>query len=188
MLINKSIYFVHIPRTGGKHVKELFAQNNYDFVLGDYLQWNNKETAHLCYPDYEIFLNFLECQKFTIVRNPLDRFISGISDDSRFNEETINKILVSQSSLNMYLNNIIFHDLANRFTPQINFLNNSIKIYNYENGLKENFFEWIKDNFNLQLKDVTALTAGHNFKIDLSNKEKQFIENYYYQDYKILNY
>ncbi len=185
MLINKSIYFVHIPRTGGKHVKELFAQNNYDFVLGDYLQWNNKETAHLCYPD---FLFFLKYKNFTIVRNPLDRFISGISDDSRFNEETINKILESQSSLNMYLNNIIFHDLANRFTPQINFLNNSIKIYNYENGLKENFFEWIKDNFNLQLKDVRALNAGHNFKIDLSNKEKQFIENYYYQDYKILNY
>ena len=49
MLINKSIYFVHIPRTGGRYVKELIKFNNHICILGDYVQWNNKEVSHLCF-------------------------------------------------------------------------------------------------------------------------------------------
>ena len=100
MLINKSIYFVHIPRTGGRYIKELIKFNNHICILGDYVQWNNKEVSHLCFPDYEVFLNFLECQKFTVVRNPIDRFVSAINSDVRLNEQTIDKMLMNQESLN----------------------------------------------------------------------------------------
>jgi len=187
MLINKSIYFVHIPRTGGRYVKELIKFNNHICVLGDYVQWNNKEVSHLCFPDYEVFLNFLECQKFTVVRDPVDRFVSGINSDVRLNEKTINKMLKSQESLNQYLNNIIYNDLSNRYLPQINFLNKDIKIYKYEEGFEENFFKWSLNNLQLKLEQSPEIILRRN-EIDISNKQKQYVENYYYKDYKLLKY
>jgi hypothetical protein len=187
MLINKDIYFVHIPRTGGKYINILFKINNHQVRLNDFKQWKNKEIPHLTFPDYEIFLNFLECKKFSIIRNPIDRFVSAINSDIKLNENTINKMLSNQETFNMYLNNLIFNDDSNWYTPQVNFLNYNTQIYRYEDGLNINFVKWVNDNLNLKLT-ILPNPVIDTKKIYLTTKQKQFVENYYYKDLKLLNY
>lgn len=185
MLINKNIYFVHIPRTGGRFIKNLFKINNYQVYLNEFHHWNNKEVPHLTYPDYEIYLNFLSCDKFSIVRNPIDRFVSAINSDAKLNSITIDKMLTNQENFNMYINNLIYNDDANWYAPQINFINYDTKIYKYENGLNTNFIKWVSDNFNLSLSILPNYVKSEK-KIDLTHKQKEYVENYYYKDFKIL--
>ena len=190
MLINNNIYFVHIPRTGGRFITDLFKINKHHVRLDSFIFWKGQEVPHLTYPHYEIFLNFLECQKFTIVRNPVDRFVSAINDYYILNEKTIEKMFMNQETFNMYINNYIVNENnGNWFVPQINFLNYDVKIYRFEDGFEENLFKWIFDNLNIKIN--TTMMNNYNSKIkniDLTNKQKQFVENYYYKDFKILNY
>ena len=59
---NTEIYFVHIPRTAGRYVTELFSFNNYDGeytdVLGSYTV-NDLIAAHIHYPFYNYYLEMV---------------------------------------------------------------------------------------------------------------------------------
>ena len=189
MLIDKDIYFVHIPRTGGRYVHRLLNENNYTVTVGFNNFFKQKEIAHLSYPDYEIYLNFMRCVKFTIVRNPLDRFISAISNDIAMNERTLEKILSNQESLNNHLNNTIFNDSSNWYTPQINFLNKEVKIYRFENSLGPVFNKWLTDNLNLKITKEYHDKYDYSERLfSLTEKQKDYVKNYYYKDYKLLDY
>lgn len=189
MLIDKNIYFVHIPRTGGRYVHDLLVHNQYTTDLISFKEYfNDKEVPHLTYPDYEIYLNFLNCKKFTIVRDPVNRFLSAVSDDAKLNEDTILKMLESQQTFDMYINNLIFHDSTNWYVPQTNFLNNNINIYKFEDGLSDNFYKWLYETLDLKIHKPYNINNFTSNKIELSNKQKQYIKNYYYKDYKLLGY
>lgn len=189
MLINKNVYFVHVPRTGGRYITNLFKINKHEVSLDAFnTKWKNKEIGHLTYPDYEVYLNFLKCTKFAVIRDPITRFLSAINSDVKLNKDTIDTMLSSQENLNLYLNNLIFNDDDNWYTPQINFLNYDVKIYKYENGLGDKFVEWINNNFNLKLEIFDARSFSEVFEINLTNKQKQYVENYYYKDFRLLNY
>ena len=189
MLINKNTYFIHIPRTAGKYITFLFKANNFVVTLDEFdNKWNNKEIPHLTFPDYEIFLNFLQCKKFTVVREPVDRFLSAINSDVKLNPSTLEKMFKDQETFNMYLNNLIFNDDSNWYLPQINFINYDTKIYKYENGLGTQFIKWLEENFNFKIEKYDSRPYENIYEINLSDKQKQFVKNYYYKDYKILNY
>ena len=114
MLINKNIYFVHVPRTGGRYITNLFKINKHEVSLDAFnTKWKNKEIGHLTYPDYEVYLNFLKCTKFAVIRDPITRFLSAINSDVKLNKDTIDTMLSSQENLNLYLNNLIFNDEDN---------------------------------------------------------------------------
>ena len=88
----------------------------------------------------------------------------------------------------MYLNNLIFNDDSNWYLPQINFINYDTKIYKYENGLGTQFIKWLEENFNFKIEKYDSRPYENIYEINLSDKQKQFVKNYYYKDYKILNY
>ena len=59
---------------------------------------------------------------------------------------------------------------------------------------RNNFFKWLLDNFNLKIIDKDYESVKFKIKniymnnFVLNEKQKQYIKNYYYQDYKVLNY
>ena len=180
MLINKNIYFVHIPRTGGRYVHRLLAENGHQVSVDFTSRFKGKEVPHLTYPEYEIYLNFLNCTKFTIVRNPLNRFISAISNDVTMNDKTLEKILLNQES---------FNDYSNWYSPQINFLNKDLKIYRFEDSLGPTFNKWLEDNLNLKIKKEFHNNYDYSENlVSLTEKQKELVKNYYYKDYKFLEY
>ena len=80
--------------------------------------------------------------------------------------------------------------------PQVHFLDYKTKIWRYEDKLFSSFYKWLYKNFNIEIKDIQykskeymeSIKTPIDNKVDLSNKQKSFIKNYYYQDYKLLNY
>jgi hypothetical protein len=73
--------------------------------------------------------------------------------------------------------------------PQVNFLDYKTKIYKYEEGLNINFNKWLSDNFNLGIIPMNYIhDEKKSRQLYISNKQKKYIENYYYKDYKILGY
>lgn len=195
MLINNSVFFIHIPRTAGRYVKTLL-KNNYDdcqFYTFD-KTLDGIVIGHLHYPNYEKLFNFKNIKKFTVVREPVDRFISVLSVSTLSLDEK-NEIFKSQHCFNKFVNNEILKSDNNWLRPQINFIDNKTKIWKYENGFENNFIDWLQKNCNLDLKNKNNLRPvfkkmdyDNKKKIILSKKEKELIKNYYYQDYKVLEY
>ena len=189
MLINRKVFHIHIPRTGGRFVKELFLLNNY---LVEHFEFdktfNFKDVGHLTFPDHDIYFGHMICKKFAIVRDPVDRFLSAIKSDSKLNQETIDYIFTNEQNFKNFVSTTIFNDSCNWYTPQINFLDFETKIYKYENGLDNNFSKWLLDNFEFDIIMKDYVHTDRKRNIELNEKQKNFVKNYYFKDYKLLDY
>jgi hypothetical protein len=193
----KPLYFIHIPRTGGRYIRDLFWNNN--FLLNFYRYeetFMGKEIPHLHYPFYNKFTHFGKIPQFTIVRNPITRFISmfyssilkdnlSINVDEIFkNKNNFEKFIFQQ------ITQINYH--TNWFLPQVNFINSSCKIWKLENGFGTNFFKWLKKNFKIEIKnnvfEYKKLDYDFYKKNKLPNKSIDLIKNFYKQDFQVFKY
>ena len=81
----KKVFFAHIPRTAGRYVDANFLwRNNFtwdeihlDTGKGVMTDLHGAEIAHWHKDIYEEHLNVKDVPNFSIVRNPVDRFISA---------------------------------------------------------------------------------------------------------------
>jgi len=195
VLINNKFFYVHIPRTGGRYITFLFKNNKYKckfFQFNNYLQDPLKkliEIPHLEYPYYEPLYNFKNVHKFTVVRDPLDRFISMLSC-LNLKENEINTIFKNYDNFNEFVNIKITNNKSNWFVPQVKFIGYETKIWKFEDSLDQNFEKWLKNMYSFNFKnhkfEYHRLDYDHNTKIVLNKKQKSYIKKYYYQDYKIL--
>ena len=78
----KRFLFVHIPRTAGRFIEQNLMKGN-DFVWDDkveidrqYKSIDGVELAHFHREYYEKYLDVEGIPHITVVRNPIDRFIS----------------------------------------------------------------------------------------------------------------
>ena len=128
MLINKSILFLHIPRTAGRFIKNNIANLNVnDVFFFKYKEYfYNQETAHLTYRQYQSYLNHLSLKKFSITRDPVDRFISMLNSYNKINEEKIDSMFKSQESFDECVTNFAIHNNSNWFKPQVEFVGHDV--------------------------------------------------------------
>ena len=194
MIIDKRVCYIHIPRTGGKYVRDTLILNNYLVEIHRYNFFHRgKELPHLTYPEYDEYLNFMSLQKFTVVRDPVDRFLSMCRETHNLNENKIKKILDNQEYFDEAISHFRLNNLGNWFIPQVNFLNYQTKIWKFEDGFGDEFKKWLKNNFNINVniypnKKELGNNNTPNYIESLTDKQISFIKNYYYQDYKILEY
>jgi len=192
MIIDDRVHFIHIPRTGGRFLRDSLLLNNYPITHIDFKKYfKEKEVPHLTYPEYEQHTYYKYTEKFCIVRDPLDRFISMISDTWILNEKKIDKMFKDQNYFNEIIDQICLQNESNWFVPQINFINYKTKIWKFEDKLDEKFINWLADNFNIKITikaNKLQWVNSNTNKITLNNKQIGYIKDYYYKDYKILNY
>ena len=191
MIINRNIYFVHIPRTAGRFIRNTLIQNGHNVIqYGSYeSHYRGKETLHLTYPEYHDFLNNYALKKFSVVREPVDRFISMITKNWMFNKEKIDKMFRSQEDFDQTISNEILNNPSNFFVPQVNFVDYNTKIWKFEDNFKDEFVEWMMYNFNIKIDKLGSSDEGVEMNKIILNKEKiKYIQNYYYKDYKLFNY
>jgi|TARA_R100000455_G_C6270791_1_gene126791 hypothetical protein len=197
MFVNKKTLFVHIPRTAGRYVGYLLEQNGYFCYHNDHLiTWRGRELTHLTFPEHEVYLLQSPIKKFTIIREPVDRCISTLISYAKVNEDKINQVFKTQESFDSFVNECRVNDPTNWFVPQVNFIDYKTKIWRYEDKLFLPFYKWLYKNFNIKIEDrdynskqyIESIKSPIDNKVDLTEKQKSFIKNYYYQDYKLLNY
>ena len=159
----KKVFFAHIPRTAGRYVDaNLLWRNNFtwdeidlDTGNGVMTVLHGEEIAHWHKDLYEKHLNVKDIPNFSIVRNPVDRFISGsiylkrlYGNDSQ--EQFEDPHLFFSMIANIPLVDPSFS--ANWFRSQVDFMNYKTKIWKYEDGMGENFVNWLGDLIGVDLK------------------------------------
>ena len=197
MIINDRLFHIHIPRTAGRFIRQLFRVNNYDIKHSDFNElYKEIEVPHLHYPLYNEYLKVDNLPHFTVVRNPFDRFKSQIKALPEHLEETFFSIK-NQDDFNKFLNEIVPEEnpLSNWFTPQDKFISDKTYIWKFENGFGDNFIKWLSDNFDIEIKIMVSkediLKAEFDYEyIDMTIVDgyKKYIDEYYQNEYESLGY
>jgi|TARA_R100000149_G_C5863709_1_gene128956 hypothetical protein len=201
MLINERIYFIHIPRTGGRYLNNWIVLNKHKAEHWLFREhYKNKEIPHLPYPDYEQFLGFIPEEKFTIVREPVERFYSIIQYNhytKAMTDKEFNSIFDSKNSFFNFMNKMRLgpNNHGHWYNMQCDFISKDVKIYRFENGLRDPLKKWLDENFGLKLpvgyRDAIGTQTGlieDGKKLILNKDQVNWVKDYYYKDYKLLDY
>jgi len=191
----KKVFFIHIPRTSGRYVTELFKCNNFDLKFHETSMKDlvcDLLPAHFHYPLYNRYFGVRDCSHFSIVRDPVNKIWSSLKiyylmykPPNYFknleNKNWFNDFIDFQRSHESYHNNW--------FSPQFSFISEKTKIYRYEAGMNENFIFWVNDNFSLDLIDKKVKYKKLNeekivYDFTLTKNLANNIKEYYYEDYK----
>jgi len=203
------IHFIHIPRTGGRYVTKLFEHNDFHVKHGDVETMKRIDgilEAHLYYPLYKCLDSYEERREFCIVRNPLDRFISAITQMHYYWGTDYNYILESPEKFNNFLFREI-HDTSKHncwFLAQHKFISNKTKVWKYENRFSHRFLRWINKNLDVDLKNIPNkncyskhIWSNTSYTEDIAIKKykfkdmkllKKYVRNFYKKDYEIFKY
>jgi len=197
--IKKYVYFIHIPRTAGRFVSNIFTQDrNYLTYLSKFnCYYAGESLPHLTYPKYldldKIFINYNESKfkmdnipHFTVVREPFDKFKSEMKAALKTKND-LNFILnCNKNSLKNFLDLSIKNNTNNWHLPQSSFESEKTKIWKFEDGFGVNFMNWVKENFNFDIKteNVQYLKNPSYDLTELDLNCLQKIEPFVYEIYK----
>ena len=159
----KKVFFAHIPRTAGRYVEANFLWRN-DFTWdeipldtgnGGMTTLHGAEIAHWHKDIYEEHLNVKDIPNFSIVRNPIDRFISGSVYLKRLYGNDSQELFEDPNLFFSMIANIEAMDpsfSANWFMPQVEFMTDRTKIWKFEDSMGDNFVECLGNLIGVKLK------------------------------------
>lgn len=198
------LVFFHIPRTGGRWVQWFLRENHFKFRLFDnipdvdlgfQLLHLPKFIVEQHYPQYDID------NQFTIVRDPIDRFLSGIGYHEVNNLFELSQM--SDQEFKLHLDKVISSDQKKTqiLLPQHLYVDDKVRTHKYENGLGEPLKQFLQDTFNIpSCRNMRELNDRPGFN---SNRDPQSLSkhrhlmpaklldniiSYYERDYEIFGY
>lgn len=189
---NSSFNFLHNPRTGGRHVTEILLNNGYQcydspFVNSLFIDDNAfTEIIHLNYNQTQII--FEEMRKFTVVRDPVQRFMSAlqVSSISARELDDYDRFLwyMEECEFNFRVRVHGLTNIPNRwFRSQHEWCGPDVSVWVFENGFNDNFAEWLNVELNIgKLKTKNKPTPAIH---SVSNKLRANIERYYEKDMEL---
>jgi len=182
----KRFLHIHIPRTGGRFFEENLRLNGFEAEQSIWHTIDGVEIAHFDRKLYEEHLNVIDIPHISVVRNPLDRFISCSIFLKRMYGDIDNE-LDDEVYFYSLINNYPLSEGKNWFRPQVDFLSNKTHIWKFEDGFGENFAEWISEILGIDF--VIHNVPYEKLSIDESNKVKKTdkiihnVKTFYKDDY-----
>ena len=172
------VLFIHIPKTGGSSIEAWLRSHGY--TLDKINTWDGPTNQHAPREVYSQWGHF--DYKFTVVREPLTRFISTLGfrmihavDGERIATEILDSLHRNKLEVNW----------GNHFQPQVDFIDDDVEIFKFE----ENFFHSVSGALKIlgpfphENKSRTTVAAEH-----LSDKTIARIRQRYQQDYNTFGY
>ena len=191
------IFFCHVPRTGGRFITQRFLDNGYrvDTSIGANTIIEGTSEMHFHAKLYCKYHRLNNIQKFAVVRDPIERFRSGILYlfDFLWIKKIKKESLKEESKFFDIINQITESTSNNWFRPQHEFVSDELNIWKYEDGLGENFFSWLNE---ILIEPIEY--SGETFypshecdsvtKIELSNEIIENIRKFYKKDFELFGY
>ena len=192
----KLFNFLHIPRTGGRFVAEILINNGYEAVDACYANClytkdykTLREIIHLDYKQSRILYGD-GLTSFTIMRDPIQRFLSGISKIPNISLDELedwNKFVWFMEEwefVNIRPSKGLYNSFNSWFVHQYHWIGNNVHVWKYEDGFESTFKQWLYDQVGLTLTQVQVSNIPqHSASEMLCNN----IANYYADDYAIYN-
>ena len=163
----KRFLFIHIPRTAGRFVEhnlqaqgweqdideniELTRQEN-PTTVGMYDSVEGIEIAHFHKEYYEKYLDVKDIPHVSIIRNPIDRFISASIYLTKLYEDDIQEQIENPTLFSSLLYNFPFPESDSWWRPQIDFLTDKTHIWRFEDGIGDEFSSWISGIVGVDIK------------------------------------
>ena len=189
----KRVFFAHIPRTAGRFIEANLLKN--DFSWGDVHLDNGKgvmsivngyEVAHYHRDHYMKYLDTKDIPHFSIVRNPIDRFISASIYIKRFCGDKAQEGVEDKNSFLYVLKSIPHRQSINWYRPQIDFLRSDTHIWKFEDGFGEDFVSWLSGIVGIDLEftdDVEyAVAPDEGNKLEKTPQLIDTLIHFYKQD------
>ena len=189
----KRVFFAHIPRTAGRFVEANLSKN--DFKWDDAHLDNGKgimsivngfEIAHYHRDHYMKYLDTKGIPHFSIVRNPIDRFISASIYIKRFCGDKAQQGVEDKNSFLYVLKSIPHRQSINWYRPQIDFLRSDTHIWKFEDGFGEDFVSWLSGIVGIDLeftdKVEYAVAPDEGNKLEKTPQLIDTLTHFYKQD------
>ena len=171
----KRFFFIHIPRTAGRFLQENFKLNEFE---PEQIVWkwiDGIEIAHFHRELYQKHLNIKDIKHVTIVRDPLQRYLS--------------------------LKTHNYPDSENWLRPQVDYVTEETNIWKFEDGFDEKFSTWLSDVLETHIK-IQELDSDHTYndkvqrlfleykhpnykKIESTDEIVNHVKSFYQEDYKL---
>ena len=193
-----SVFFSHIPKTGGSSAERFLFSNGYRMSFTS-RGIEPCSLQHRHNKDPELLAELLKVKpiyKFTIIRHPVDRAISNFFNtrESRLHQITTSEDFHNwvTSTLEEYKTNNFVAD--NHIRPQVEFLHEGIDIYTF--GQWDKLCDGLANHCEINTKYFphvhkgTSNTTSSDFCKDVLNwtpKEKtiEILKDFYKEDFKL---
>jgi len=140
----KRFLFIHIPRTAGRFIGANLLKNDCECEQGEgdslWVMRNQVELSHYHREYYEKYLDIENIPHFAVVRNPIDRFVSG---SSVLVMDYGKNLIIDKQFLNYNIKGYGSNTYRNVFRPQIEFVSDNTHIWKYEDGIGKEFVSWL---------------------------------------------
>ena len=183
----KRFLFVHIPRTAGRFLEENFKENGFE---PEQILWKSVDGIEVAHFHNELYLKHFDdlgsIPHFTIVRNPIDRFMSCSIFLTRMYGEDIQEMMEDPMMFSSMLENFPLTQAVNWFRPQMDFITDDTNIWKFEDGFGSDFDEWLSEVLGVEYKtkDVPyeKLAYGETKKLEKTAKLVNNITALYRKD------
>ena len=171
----KRFFFIHIPKTAGRFLQQNFINNNFEPEQNIWNWIDGIETAHFHRELYQKHLNIKDIKHVTIVRDPLQRYLS--------------------------LKTHNYPDSKNWLRPQVDYVTEETNIWKFEHGFDEKFSTWLSEVLETHIKikeldsDYTYNEKGQKLfleykdpnykKIESTDEIVSHVKSFYQEDYKL---
>tara|TARA_R100001510_G_C7585836_1_gene157207 strand:+ start:237 stop:863 length:627 start_codon:yes stop_codon:yes gene_type:complete len=193
----KKVFFAHIPRTAGRFVEANLLANGFewgdshmDTGLGVMSVVNGVEIAHYHREHYQKYLNVKNIPHFSVVRNPITKFISGSIYLKRTYGDDIQSVMEDPIMFPSMIQNLPFDGAWNWYRPQVDFLTNETNIWYFENKIGDKFVSWLSQIVGIHLKfqdNINYPRSGdEGNKLKLTPALEKIIRSCYKRDYEVL--
>lgn len=181
--INKEIFFIHIPKTGGSSINKLFLDNNY---ISTKLSIKSQKQHAL----FNTWKNIIDkdVEKIVVIRNPIDRIISEIRGNYSYYSKIIDPFNIDKCIKYIFENELNRGD--NHVKKIVDFIDiNNLEKYNITIfKFEDNFYEEIIKKYNLKHFDnhIVGDTYNKNLNTILSENSIELIKSFYREDFEFL--
>ena len=113
---------------------------------------NGAEVAHYHKEYYEKYLDVKDIPHFSIIRNPIDRFISGSMYIKRKYGDDIQEVMEDEMYFYSMLDNMPVQESVNWYRPMVDFMNEKTHIWKFEDGFGDDFVSWLSGIIGIDLE------------------------------------
>ena len=193
----KRVFFAHIPRTAGRFVEANLLLNGFEWVekhldtgRGTMSIVNDIEIAHYHRDHYQKYLKIeKDTPQFTIVRNPITRFMSASWYFKRYGD-FIQSDLEDPEMFRDIFYGIPFAITRHWYRPQVDFLSDQTKIWKFEYGLGQEFISWLSSIVGMNLKLYENVeyfkVSDEGNKLIRTQRLEDNIREVYRKDFEVL--